>query len=195
MTSQIWAHWLSQKRIQVHVFVQGSCSHSGSGNFHKALTKAFLGHAGKLITVRGAVIRASPIRQLINSMEYACTRCGCRQRCTFPDGATTRPLTCSDGCRSRTFTPILGSARTVAWQRVRLQVGIISLSHVSPLKTRWEEDIPCQSSQDMMGGRHPKMYWNLDIICLSCRHVYYTKQCGDSPLQCTDLLRGTMPDT
>ena len=106
--------------------MQGSCSDLGNGDIHEALNKAFLGHAGKLVTVKGVVIRASPIRQLIHSMEYACTKCGCRQRCTFPDGATTRPLTCSNGCRSRAFTPILDSARTAAWQRIRLQVGIIS---------------------------------------------------------------------
>ena len=83
---------------------------------------ALLWYAGRLITVRGIVVRASPVRQLILSMEFACLRCGCRQRASFPDGAAARPAACSDGCRSRGFTPILDSAHSVAWQRIRLQV-------------------------------------------------------------------------
>ena len=79
-------------------------------------------HAGKLVTVRGLVMRAGPIRQLYLGMEYECTRCSSRQRVEFPEGATARPSGCSDGCRSRSFSPILDSAPSVAWQRIRLQV-------------------------------------------------------------------------
>ena len=48
-------------------------------------------HAGKLVTVRGLVMRAGPIRQLYLGMEYECTRCSSRQRVEFPEGATARP--------------------------------------------------------------------------------------------------------
>lgn len=89
-------------------------------------------YAGRLITVRGIVTRASAIRRLILGMEFACTRCGCCQRCSFPDGAAARPGACSEGCRSRSFTPVLDSADTVAWQRIRLQVG-----HSSPLRAEY----------------------------------------------------------
>ena len=79
-------------------------------------------HAGKLVTVRGLVMRAGPIRQLCLGMDYMCTRCCSRQGVEFPEGATVRPSACSDGCRSRSFSPILDSAHSVAWQRIRLQV-------------------------------------------------------------------------
>lgn len=74
------------------------------------------------MTIRGLVLWASPIRQLILSMEYACTRCSSRQKCAFPEGAAARPSVCGDGCRSRSFAPILHTARSIAWQKIRLQV-------------------------------------------------------------------------
>lgn len=58
-------------------------------------------------------------------MEFACTKCSCRQRCSFPDGAAACPGACSDGCRSKSFIPILDSADTVPWQRIRLQVLLV----------------------------------------------------------------------
>ena len=79
-------------------------------------------HPGRLITVRGVVKRASPIRQLILSMEFACTRCSSRQRCTFPEGTAARPTVCGDGCRSKSFAPLPDTAKTIPWQRIRLQV-------------------------------------------------------------------------
>ena len=68
-------------------------------------------------------MRASPVRRLMLSVEFSCAKCGCRQRCSFPDGIAARPVACTDGCRGRSFTPILATADTVAWQRIRLQVG------------------------------------------------------------------------
>ena len=79
-------------------------------------------HAGKLVTVRGLVMRAGPIRQLYLGMDYMCTRCSSRQEVDFPEGATVRPSVCSNGCRSRSFSPILDSAQCMPWQRIRLQV-------------------------------------------------------------------------
>ena len=81
-------------------------------------------HPGRLITVRGVVKRASPIRQLILSMEFACTRCSSRQRCTFPESTAARPTVCGDGCRSKSFAPLPDTAKTIPWQRIRLQVRI-----------------------------------------------------------------------
>ena len=103
-------------------------------------------HAGKLVTVRGLVVRASPIRQLYLSMDYECTRCSSRQRVNFPEGATVRPSVCSDGCRSRSFLPILDSAQSVAWQRIRLQVILQPESRASLLLSGWNDCRGCRSN-------------------------------------------------
>ena len=80
--------------------------------------------AGKLVTLRGTVIRSSPVRPLVTHMSFVCGKCGGTVRCTFPDGMYAQPTACSEGCRSRTFAPIRSSAVSVDWRKVRLQVRV-----------------------------------------------------------------------
>ncbi|KXZ52381.1 hypothetical protein GPECTOR_9g425 [Gonium pectorale] len=77
---------------------------------------------GKLVTLRGTVVRMSPVRPLVTSMDFVCAKCGARTRQALQDGVYALPAKCSgEGCRSRTFTPHRSSARCVDWQKIRIQ--------------------------------------------------------------------------
>lgn len=77
---------------------------------------------GKLATVRGTVVRMSPIRPLITSIEFTCKKCGRMIVCNFEDGRYTPPQKCTMiGCRNRSFTPQLGDAQSIDYQKIRIQ--------------------------------------------------------------------------
>ena len=79
---------------------------------------------GRLVSVRGTVVRATAPQPLVTSLEFVCGKCGAAQRVPFPDGRYTPPAGCAEhGCRSRTFMPLRPSAACIDWQRVALQVG------------------------------------------------------------------------
>lgn len=79
---------------------------------------------GRLVSVRGTVVRATTPQPLVTEMEFVCGKCGAPHRVPFPDGRYTPPASCGEGgCRSRTFTPNRGTSVCVDWQRVSLQVG------------------------------------------------------------------------
>ncbi|GIL88344.1 hypothetical protein Vretifemale_16312, partial [Volvox reticuliferus] len=77
---------------------------------------------GKLVTLRGTVVRMTPVRPLVTQMDFVCAKCGSSTSQAFTDGVYTLPTKCTgDGCRSRTFTPLRSAARCVDWQKIRLQ--------------------------------------------------------------------------
>ncbi len=81
---------------------------------------------GRLVSVRGTVVRSTAPQPLVTSMEFVCGKCGAAQRVPFPDGRYTPPAGCAEhGCRSRTFMPVRPSAACIDWQRVALQVSAI----------------------------------------------------------------------
>jgi DNA helicase MCM8 len=81
-----------------------------------------LSPAGRLVTVRGTVIRVSGVRTLVTRAPFSCSKCGARQLVHLPDGIPTPPAKCiSDGCRGRKFVEERDGAQGVDLQRVRLQ--------------------------------------------------------------------------
>lgn len=79
---------------------------------------------GRLVTVRGTIIRASAVQLVCIWMAFRCSSCKSEQAIRQIDGCLTPPSKCRDGCRSRSaFTPLLSSpfTRTDAVQMVRLQ--------------------------------------------------------------------------
>lgn len=79
---------------------------------------------GRLVTVRGTIIRANAAELLCSWMAFQCEKCGTEQAIRQPEGIMTVPTSCKSGCRSRSgFTPLLSSAftRTEAFQTLRLQ--------------------------------------------------------------------------
>lgn len=77
---------------------------------------------GKFVAVRGTVVRVSPIRQQLVSMQFQCSRCAALQNLSFNDYKYAVPASCpTDRCRSRSFLPQRDTALTVDWQRIRIQ--------------------------------------------------------------------------
>nr|CAD7574505.1 unnamed protein product [Timema californicum] len=79
---------------------------------------------GKLVSVRGTIIRVGNVKILCTWMAFLCNSCRAMQCIKQPEGIFTQPTSCtSDDCRSRTFSPLISSpyTQTVNWQSVRLQ--------------------------------------------------------------------------
>ncbi|XP_014673549.1 PREDICTED: DNA helicase MCM8-like isoform X2 [Priapulus caudatus] len=79
---------------------------------------------GKLVSVRGTLVRVGNVKPLCRSMAFSCNACGAEQTLALPDGRYALPTRCADDdCRGRSFTPLRGSRRTtmIDWQMVRLQ--------------------------------------------------------------------------
>ncbi|KNC52686.1 DNA-dependent DNA helicase and ATPase [Thecamonas trahens ATCC 50062] len=79
-------------------------------------------YIGRLVSVRGTVVRTSAIKPLVVSMDFVCTKCDGVIGMDFVDGKYSPPLSCGlDGCKSKTFEADRASALTVDWQKVRIQ--------------------------------------------------------------------------
>ncbi|KAF9951921.1 DNA replication licensing factor mcm8 [Mortierella alpina] len=80
---------------------------------------------GKMICVRGTVVRTSGVKPLATKMAFTCNTCQSAQTLEFPDARFISPTRCHEkGCRGRQFTPQRGvgyDTETVDWQTVRLQ--------------------------------------------------------------------------
>jgi DNA replicative helicase MCM subunit Mcm2 (Cdc46/Mcm family) len=52
---------------------------------------------GKLATIKGTIIRISPVKPMITCMDLMCGKCGSQVACGFPDGKYMPPTKCSGG--------------------------------------------------------------------------------------------------
>lgn len=79
-------------------------------------------HAGKLVTVKGTVIRQLPARPVVFQIQYSCTKCGEVMDIECPDGRVKQPTACTaTGCKSKSFQPSMASVVTEDWQKIRIQ--------------------------------------------------------------------------
>ncbi|KAJ2781936.1 hypothetical protein H4R18_002577 [Coemansia javaensis] len=80
---------------------------------------------GKLVTVRGTVVRTSPIKPLLVQAQFSCVRCGASQVVRVAEGKYEAPVKCAtQGCKSRVFDverAADAATRTVDWQQIRIQ--------------------------------------------------------------------------
>ncbi|KAJ9579973.1 hypothetical protein L9F63_004356 [Diploptera punctata] len=79
---------------------------------------------GKLVAVRGTIIRVGNIKLLCIWMAFECNTCHAMQCVKQPEGYFTQPTKCiTDSCRSKCFTQLHSSpfTQTINWQSVRLQ--------------------------------------------------------------------------
>ncbi|XP_023713676.1 DNA helicase MCM8 isoform X1 [Cryptotermes secundus] len=79
---------------------------------------------GKLVSVRGTIIRVGNIKLLCVWMAFQCNICHAVQCVKQPEGFFSQPTKCiTEGCRAKSFTPLHSSpfTQTVNWQSVRLQ--------------------------------------------------------------------------
>ncbi|KAJ2254095.1 DNA replication licensing factor mcm8 [Coemansia sp. RSA 455] len=83
------------------------------------------GLVGKLVTVRGTVVRTTPIRPLMVQAQFNCVRCGGSQIIPIVEGKYEVPVKClAQGCRSKVFDfcrNVESGTRTVDWQQIRIQ--------------------------------------------------------------------------
>ncbi len=81
--------------------------------------------AGKLVTICGTVVRAGGIKPLVTHLDFLCPKCGCCFTEELQDGIFKTPTACrGDGCRAKYFVPQKGSARSIDWQKIRVQASI-----------------------------------------------------------------------
>ncbi|XP_066995008.2 DNA helicase MCM8 isoform X2 [Anabrus simplex] len=79
---------------------------------------------GKLVSVRGTIMRVGNIKLLCTWMAFECNTCHGMQCVKQPEGIFTEPTKCTtDGCKARSFSPLLSSpyTQTINWRSVRLQ--------------------------------------------------------------------------
>ncbi|KAL7383307.1 hypothetical protein ABVT39_008382 [Epinephelus coioides] len=79
---------------------------------------------GRLVCVRGTVVRVSNIRPLCTRMAFRCQGCSHTQSLPLQHGKYATPTKCiQPGCRSRSFTPSRSSplTHTVDWQIIKVQ--------------------------------------------------------------------------
>jgi DNA helicase MCM8 len=88
------------------------------------LLKKLFKSIGKLVTVRGTVVRISSVKSLITQIDFLCTQCGNRQVKHLDEGRYSVPGKCATaGCKSKAFVADRESSKTVSidMQRIRLQ--------------------------------------------------------------------------
>ncbi|KAK8395977.1 hypothetical protein O3P69_005220 [Scylla paramamosain] len=82
-------------------------------------------HYGKLVSVRGTVVRVSPVKPLCTVLAFSCLGCGGMQGVGQPEGRYLVPSSCAatPGCRSRSFVPERSHrlTHTVDWQTFTMQ--------------------------------------------------------------------------
>ncbi|XP_046886503.1 DNA helicase MCM8 [Hypomesus transpacificus] len=79
---------------------------------------------GRLVCIRGTVVRVSNIRPLCTRLAFTCNGCTHTHALPLPHGKFTTPTKCvQPECRSRSFTPNRSSplTQTVDWQTIKVQ--------------------------------------------------------------------------
>ena len=75
---------------------------------------------GKLICIKGTVIKASSIKPFLRSMIFQCSTCKSEKEITFRDGKYVVPKKCAS-CNATTFVPLRHTIKITETQRIRVQ--------------------------------------------------------------------------
>ena len=74
------------------------------------------------VSVKGIVLRTSPIKLLITGITFECIECKTKMARRFPDGIFIQPISCDNqGCKSKIFIPDKVTSQSILYQRVRIQ--------------------------------------------------------------------------
>jgi len=79
---------------------------------------------GRLISLKGSVVRVSNIRPFTTRMVFQCASCSQYQLLPLPDGRYIVPTKCaSRNCRGKSFAPMCAHERneTINWQTIKVQ--------------------------------------------------------------------------
>ncbi|KAL6841378.1 hypothetical protein ACP4OV_028896 [Aristida adscensionis] len=75
----------------------------------------------KLVAVRGTVVKVSTVKPIVLQMNFQCMKCATDLPRVFCDGKFSPPVSCSPGCKSRTFIPMRSTAKLMDFQKIRIQ--------------------------------------------------------------------------
>ncbi|KAH8937600.1 hypothetical protein BDL97_16G036800 [Sphagnum fallax] len=107
---------------------------------------------GKLVSVRGTVVRMSVVKPLVKGMDFTCSKCTGVITRQFKSGRFSPPSSCSANCRSKTFTPERATAKLMDFQKIRLQ-------EISNLDGHEEGRLPrtveCELTEDLVNACIP----------------------------------------
>ncbi|XP_078446733.1 minichromosome maintenance 8 [Wolffia australiana] len=110
-------------------------------------------YIGRLVSVRGNVVKVSCVRPLVEQMDFECAKCGAQNTRNFPDGKFSPPSNCSfQSCKSRTFIPIRSSAKLLDFQKIRVQEISKSGSHE---EGRVPRTVECELTEDLVDSCIP----------------------------------------
>ncbi|XP_078724376.1 DNA helicase MCM8 isoform X2 [Lampetra fluviatilis] len=117
---------------------------------------------GRLVAIRGTVVRVGNIKPLCTRLAFSCNVCGTEQALPLPYGKFTLPTKCADeDCRSRTFMPNRRSqlTETVDWQNIKVQ----ELMHGEQREAgRIPRTVECELTHDLVDSCVPG-----DVITLT----------------------------
>ncbi|KAJ7972447.1 DNA helicase [Quillaja saponaria] len=118
-----------------------------------ALKNLKAAYIDKLVSVRGTVVKISTVRPLVVEMSFECAKCKQRISRFFPDGKFSPPSTCSfHGCKSKNFNPMRSTARTIDFQKIRLQELLRPEDHE---EGRVPRTVECELTQDLVDACIP----------------------------------------
>ncbi|CAD6271896.1 unnamed protein product [Miscanthus lutarioriparius] len=104
--------------------------------------------AEKLITVHGTVLKVSPVKPLVQQLEFRCMKCGKKIPRMFCDGKFSPPMSCIiQGCKSRSFIPDRSSAQLVDFQKIRIQELASADNHE---EGRVPRTVECELTEDLV---------------------------------------------
>ncbi|KAF2071876.1 hypothetical protein CYY_006803 [Polysphondylium violaceum] len=77
---------------------------------------------GKFVSIKGTVIRRSPVRPMVTDMQFICLKCSQPTYKYFNQGLVEIPSFCSyKGCTGSKFEPDRTNSHCIDWQKIRLQ--------------------------------------------------------------------------
>lgn len=84
------------------------------------------------MTIKGTVVRASHVKPLVTDLDFTCGKCGESTSVKLIDGVYKPPTSCSgDGCRGKTFVAERATARSIDWQKLRIQARHLHLHNLA----------------------------------------------------------------
>ena len=119
------------------------------------------GSVGKLISVKGHVVKARPKRLRVATADFSCPKCGATLTHEFYLGRYSMPTKCvTNDCRSKSFVLLRQTARYTNIQEIRLQESQDeSTSHAG----RTPRQIEVEFTHDLIDSCRPG-----DIVLLAC---------------------------
>jgi len=77
---------------------------------------------GKIVTIRGTVTKASPVKAIYTSMNFVCAKCQSSGVVRFEDGIYAPPMVCPSGaCAGRHFKADPKESQCQDWQQIHIQ--------------------------------------------------------------------------